>query len=55
MQEKQTPFVLLTHDAFARLSTEDKVMYLARAMEAMAEQRGVVFAPEPPQPTYTLQ
>lgn len=55
MQEKQTPFVLLTHDTFARLSTEEKVMYLARAMEAMAEQRGVVFAPEPPQPTHTLQ
>ena len=55
MQEKQIPFVLLTHDEFARLSTDEKVMYLARAMEAMAQQRGVVFASRSSQATHTLQ
>jgi len=55
VQENQISCVLLTHDEFAKLSTEEKVMYLARALEALAEERGMVFASPPPLPTPTLQ
>jgi hypothetical protein len=55
VQQNRIPFSLLTHDEFAKLSTEDKVLYLARAMEALAEERGAVFATERTQPPRTLQ
>jgi hypothetical protein len=55
VQQKPIQFALLTHEDFAKLSTEEKIMYLARAMEALAEERGSVFAGPPEQSTYTLQ
>jgi hypothetical protein len=55
VQENPRPLFLLTHDEFAQLSTDEKVMYLARAMEALAEEHGVVFASPGCHPTRTLQ
>jgi hypothetical protein len=55
VQETPRPLFLLTHDEFAKLSTDEKVMYLAHAMEALAEERGAVFASPGSHPTRTLQ
>jgi hypothetical protein len=55
VNQRQVPFILLTHDEFAKLSTDEKIMYLARAMESLAEERGSVFAGPPEQQTRTLQ
>jgi hypothetical protein len=55
VNEPQFPFALLTHEEFAKLSTEQKVMYLARAMEALADERGPVFAGLSSQNKPTLQ
>jgi uncharacterized ferredoxin-like protein len=55
VQEIQRPFVPLTHDEFAKLSTDEKVWYLARAMESLSEERGGVFAKQPARSTRTLQ
>jgi hypothetical protein len=55
VKETQFPFALLTHEDFAKLSTEEKIMYLARAMEALSDERGPVFAGLSSQNKRTLQ
>jgi len=34
VNNNQVPFTLLTHEEFAKLSTDEKIKYLARAIEA---------------------
>jgi len=44
----ERPFQLLTHAEFSTLSTEEKIAYMARAMENLASSRGPLFAESPP-------
>jgi len=55
VNKQQIPSILLTHEEFAKLSTDEKIAYLVRAVEALAEERGSIFSGLPPQATRTLQ
>jgi hypothetical protein len=55
VNRQQIPSILLTHEEFAQLSTDEKIAYLVRAVEALAEERGAIFAGLSARPTRTLQ